>query len=72
MDVFAGLLHVHVVYMFDVVFPGIAGLCSVAVIAVDRYVVVCRPMGAVMFQTRSSIPFNSGNCAYTEGKIAVA
>lgn len=34
---------------------GIAGLCSVAVIAVDRYMVVCRPLGAVMFQTRHAV-----------------
>ncbi|CDQ89473.1 unnamed protein product [Oncorhynchus mykiss] len=40
---------------FAVAFFGIAGLCSVAVIAVDRYVVVCRPMGAVMFQTRHAV-----------------
>ncbi|XP_067095997.1 parapinopsin a [Osmerus mordax] len=40
---------------FAVAFFGIAGLCSVAVIAVDRYVVVCRPLGAVMFQTRHAV-----------------
>ncbi|KAM6977809.1 parapinopsin a [Aplochiton taeniatus] len=40
---------------FAVSFFGIAGLCSVAVIAVDRYVVVCRPMGAIMFQTRHAV-----------------
>ncbi|XP_030639715.1 parapinopsin a [Chanos chanos] len=40
---------------FAVAFFGIAGLCSVAVIAVDRYIVVCRPMGTVMFQTRHAV-----------------
>ncbi|KAK3540501.1 hypothetical protein QTP70_032461, partial [Hemibagrus guttatus] len=40
---------------FAVAFFGIAGLCSVAVIAVDRYMVVCRPLGAVMFQTKHAL-----------------
>lgn len=40
---------------YTVPLPGIAGLCSVAVIAVDRYMVVCRPLGAVMFQTKHAL-----------------
>uniref|UniRef100_A0AAR2KIE7 G-protein coupled receptors family 1 profile domain-containing protein n=1 Tax=Pygocentrus nattereri TaxID=42514 RepID=A0AAR2KIE7_PYGNA len=40
---------------FAVAFFGIAGLCSVAVIAIDRYMVVCRPMGTVIFQTRHAV-----------------
>ncbi|XP_048097222.1 LOW QUALITY PROTEIN: parapinopsin a [Alosa alosa] len=40
---------------FAVSFFGIAGLCSVAVIAVDRYMVVCRTVGTVMFQTRHAV-----------------
>ncbi|XP_027023113.1 parapinopsin a [Tachysurus fulvidraco] len=40
---------------YAVAFFGIAGLCSVAVIAVDRYMVVCRPLGAVMFQTKHAL-----------------
>ncbi|XP_034162667.1 parapinopsin a [Pangasianodon hypophthalmus] len=40
---------------FAVAFFGIAGLCSVAVIAVDRYMVVCRPLGTVMFQTKHAL-----------------
>lgn len=31
---------------------GIASLCTVAVISVERYVVVCNPVGGVQFQTR--------------------
>lgn len=34
---------------------GIAGLCSVAVIAVDRCMVVCRPLGMVTFQTTHAV-----------------
>ncbi|XP_068996164.1 parapinopsin a [Embiotoca jacksoni] len=37
---------------FAVSFFGIASLCTVAVISVERYIVVCYPMGAVLFQTR--------------------
>ncbi|XP_059904991.1 parapinopsin-like [Gadus macrocephalus] len=40
---------------FAVAFFGIASLCTVAVIAVERYMVVCRPMGAVKFQTRHAV-----------------
>ncbi|KAF5907231.1 parapinopsin, partial [Clarias magur] len=40
---------------FGVAFFGIAGLCSIAVIAVDRYMVVCRPLGTVMFQTKHAL-----------------
>ncbi|KAL1021616.1 hypothetical protein UPYG_G00015580 [Umbra pygmaea] len=40
---------------FAVAFFGIAALCSVAIIAVERYVVVCRPLGAVMFKTRHAV-----------------
>ncbi|XP_007237135.2 parapinopsin a [Astyanax mexicanus] len=40
---------------FAVAFFGIAALCSVAIIAIDRYMVVCRPMGTVMFQTRHAV-----------------
>ncbi len=34
--------------------PGVSSLCTIAVIAVERYIVVCYPMGAVLFQTRYS------------------
>ncbi|XP_036386687.1 parapinopsin-like [Megalops cyprinoides] len=37
---------------FSVAFFGIAALCTVAVIAVERMVVVCKPLGTVMFQTK--------------------
>uniref|UniRef100_W5N9Z5 Parapinopsin b n=1 Tax=Lepisosteus oculatus TaxID=7918 RepID=W5N9Z5_LEPOC len=37
---------------FSVAFFGIAGLCTVAVIAVDRFMVVCKPLGTVIFRTR--------------------
>ncbi|XP_016354910.1 parapinopsin-like [Sinocyclocheilus anshuiensis] len=40
---------------FAVAFFGIAGLCSVAIIAVERCVVVCRPVGSVTFQTRHAV-----------------
>ncbi|KAJ3586395.1 hypothetical protein NHX12_012793 [Muraenolepis orangiensis] len=40
---------------FTVAFFGIASLCTVAVIAVERYVVVCRPLGALVFQTRHAV-----------------
>ncbi|XP_006785899.1 parapinopsin a [Neolamprologus brichardi] len=40
---------------FAVSFFGIASLCTVAVISVERYVVVCYPMGAVLFQTRHAV-----------------
>ncbi|XP_010865161.1 parapinopsin a [Esox lucius] len=40
---------------FAVAFFGIAALSSVALIAVERYMVVCRPLGAVMFKTRHAV-----------------
>ncbi|XP_028265233.1 parapinopsin a [Parambassis ranga] len=40
---------------FAVAFFGIASLCTVAVISLERYVVVCYPMGAVLFQTRHAV-----------------
>uniref|UniRef100_A0A3P9Q0Z9 Parapinopsin a n=1 Tax=Poecilia reticulata TaxID=8081 RepID=A0A3P9Q0Z9_POERE len=40
---------------FAVSFFGISGLCTVAVISVERYIVVCNPMGAVLFQTRHAV-----------------
>uniref|UniRef100_A0A8C6TLQ6 Parapinopsin a n=1 Tax=Neogobius melanostomus TaxID=47308 RepID=A0A8C6TLQ6_9GOBI len=40
---------------FAVSLFGIASLCTVAVISVERYVVVCYPMGSVLFQTRHAV-----------------
>ncbi|XP_066556297.1 parapinopsin a [Amia ocellicauda] len=40
---------------FAVAFFGIAGLCTVAVIAVDRFIVVCKPLGMVMFRTKHAV-----------------
>uniref|UniRef100_A0A673IZS0 Parapinopsin-like n=1 Tax=Sinocyclocheilus rhinocerous TaxID=307959 RepID=A0A673IZS0_9TELE len=40
---------------FAVAFFAIAGLCSVAIIAVERCMVVCRPVGSVTFQTRHAV-----------------
>uniref|UniRef100_A0A671LDP1 Parapinopsin a n=1 Tax=Sinocyclocheilus anshuiensis TaxID=1608454 RepID=A0A671LDP1_9TELE len=40
---------------FAVAFFVIAGLCSVAIIAVERCMVVCRPVGSVTFQTRHAV-----------------
>ncbi|XP_067268982.1 parapinopsin a [Pseudorasbora parva] len=40
---------------FAVAFFGIAGLCSVAIIAVERCLVVCRPVGSVAFQSRHAV-----------------
>ncbi|XP_077578231.1 parapinopsin a [Stigmatopora nigra] len=40
---------------FAVAFFGIASLCTIAVISVERCIVVCYPMGAVRFQTRHAI-----------------
>ncbi|XP_038142227.1 parapinopsin a isoform X2 [Cyprinodon tularosa] len=40
---------------FAVAFFGISALCTVAVISVERYIVVCYPMGAVLFQTRHAV-----------------
>uniref|UniRef100_A0A3Q1FF28 Parapinopsin a n=1 Tax=Acanthochromis polyacanthus TaxID=80966 RepID=A0A3Q1FF28_9TELE len=40
---------------FAVAFFGITSLCTIGVISVERYVVVCYPMGAVLFQTRHAV-----------------
>ncbi|TDH10486.1 hypothetical protein EPR50_G00075620 [Perca flavescens] len=40
---------------FAVSFFGIAGLCTIGIISVERYIVVCYPMGAVLFQTRHAV-----------------
>nr|XP_046252982.1 parapinopsin a [Scatophagus argus] len=40
---------------FAVAFFGIASLCTIGVISVERYIVVCNPMGAVLFQTRHAV-----------------
>nr|BAV78537.1 UV sensitive parapinopsin [Danio rerio] len=40
---------------FAVAFFGIAALCSVAVIALERCMVVCRPVGSISFQTRHAV-----------------
>ncbi|XP_054465653.1 parapinopsin-like [Anoplopoma fimbria] len=40
---------------FAVAFFGIASLCTIAVISIERYIVVCSPMGAVLFQTRHAV-----------------
>ncbi|XP_038579684.1 parapinopsin a [Micropterus salmoides] len=40
---------------FAVAFFGIAGLCTIGIISVERYIVVCYPMGAVLFQTRHAV-----------------
>ncbi|XP_051913234.1 parapinopsin-like [Hippocampus zosterae] len=40
---------------FAVGFFGIASLCTIGVISVERYIVVCYPMGAALFQTRHAI-----------------
>ncbi|XP_061113248.1 parapinopsin a [Conger conger] len=40
---------------FAVAFFGIAALCTVAVIAVERFIVVCKPLGFIMFQTRHAV-----------------
>ncbi|KAK9514738.1 hypothetical protein VZT92_025430 [Zoarces viviparus] len=40
---------------FAVAFFGIASLCTIGVISVERCVVVCYPMGAVLFQTRHAV-----------------
>ncbi|XP_047460859.1 parapinopsin-like [Mugil cephalus] len=44
-----------VVEGFAVAFFGIASLCTIGVISVERYIVVCYPMGAVLFQTRHAV-----------------
>ncbi|KAG7228258.1 hypothetical protein INR49_009119 [Caranx melampygus] len=45
---------------FAVAFFGIASLCTIGVISVERYIVVCYPMGAVLFQTSR----DAGNMSY--------
>uniref|UniRef100_A0A3B3ZRP5 G-protein coupled receptors family 1 profile domain-containing protein n=1 Tax=Periophthalmus magnuspinnatus TaxID=409849 RepID=A0A3B3ZRP5_9GOBI len=40
---------------FAVAFFGIASLCTVAVISIERYVVVCYPLGSVLFQARHAV-----------------
>ncbi|XP_056096409.1 parapinopsin a [Rhinichthys klamathensis goyatoka] len=40
---------------FAVAFFGIAGLCSVAVVALERCLVVCRPVGSLCFSTRHAV-----------------
>ncbi|KAK7135202.1 hypothetical protein R3I94_013996 [Phoxinus phoxinus] len=40
---------------FAVAFFGIAGLCSVAVIALERCLVVCRPVGSLSFSCRHAV-----------------
>ncbi|KAI3357677.1 hypothetical protein L3Q82_016078 [Scortum barcoo] len=40
---------------FAVAFFGIASLCTIGIISVERYIVVCYPMGAVLFQTRHAV-----------------
>ncbi|KAK2851493.1 hypothetical protein Q5P01_007769 [Channa striata] len=40
---------------FAVAFFGIASLCTIGIISVERCVVVCSPMGAVLFTTRHAV-----------------
>ncbi|KAK6480773.1 parapinopsin-like [Huso huso] len=40
---------------FCVAFFGIAGLCTVAVIAVERLIVVCKPLRTVTFQSKHAV-----------------
>ncbi|XP_077073812.1 parapinopsin a [Siphateles boraxobius] len=40
---------------FAVAFFGIAGLCSVAIISLERCLVVCRPVGSLSFSTRHAV-----------------
>ncbi|KAF3696964.1 Parapinopsin [Channa argus] len=40
---------------FAVAFFGIASLCTIGIISVERYIVVCYPMGAVLFRTRHAV-----------------
>ncbi|OCT58654.1 parapinopsin [Xenopus laevis] len=40
---------------FAVAFFGIAGLCTIAVIAVDRVFVVCKPMGTLTFTSKQAL-----------------
>ncbi|TRY81847.1 hypothetical protein DNTS_011412 [Danionella cerebrum] len=40
---------------FAVAFFGIAALCSIAVIALERCVVICRPLGSVCFGTKPAV-----------------
>lgn len=41
--------------------PGIVGLWSLAILAFERYVVVCRPLGDFRFQHRHAV----SGCAFT-------
>lgn len=43
--------------------PGIVGLWSLAILALERYVVVCRPLGDFQFQRRHAV----SGCAFTWG-----
>ncbi|XP_053544934.1 parapinopsin-like [Bombina bombina] len=40
---------------FAVAFFGIAALCTIALIAVDRVIVVCKPMGTLTFSAKQSL-----------------
>uniref|UniRef100_A0A8C4TJ21 Parapinopsin a n=1 Tax=Erpetoichthys calabaricus TaxID=27687 RepID=A0A8C4TJ21_ERPCA len=40
---------------FSVAFFGIVALCTVAVIAVDRFVIVCKPLGIVHFHPKHAV-----------------
>ncbi|XP_070695544.1 parapinopsin a [Pempheris klunzingeri] len=40
---------------FAVSFFGIASLCTTGVISVERYIVVCHPVGGALFQTRHAV-----------------
>lgn len=42
----------HVNFTTSFVSAGIASLCTIGIISVERYIVVCYPMGAVLFKTR--------------------
>nr|XP_013051898.2 pinopsin [Anser cygnoides] len=46
---------------FMVSLTGIVGLWSLAILALERYVVVCRPLGDFRFQHRHAV----GGCAFT-------
>uniref|UniRef100_G1N5E0 G-protein coupled receptors family 1 profile domain-containing protein n=1 Tax=Meleagris gallopavo TaxID=9103 RepID=G1N5E0_MELGA len=48
---------------FMVSLTGIVGLWSLAILALERYVVVCRPLGDLRFQRRHAV----SGCAFTWG-----
>ncbi|KAJ8394803.1 hypothetical protein AAFF_G00041580 [Aldrovandia affinis] len=50
---------------FAVAFFGIAALCTVAVIAVERFMVVCKPLGSLMFQTRHAVAGVAGSWVWS-------